>query len=185
MRGCICQSCFHVSDFCDPEKICSLWLGDLSSGKEFSGATGRNPVLPFPRRPFTQQEIIGSSFRSERGHLSLVPWCGHHGGNPLHWLQTQNSDKCLDAAFDSDPCPVSLGKALEHFLSFVMFWTSNQGLSFICKTKRTQGRNVAPSQNQLCSAPYSLSPWVLHWLCAWLTAGPQWQWLSDTIDKSL
>lgn len=50
---------FHVSDFCDPEKICSLWLDDLLSDKEFSGASGGSPVFPFPRCLNTQQEASG------------------------------------------------------------------------------------------------------------------------------
>lgn len=58
---CVCQPSFvfHASDFCDPEKICSLWLDDSSADKVLCGASGGSPVLPFPRCPQAPQETSG------------------------------------------------------------------------------------------------------------------------------
>lgn len=70
---CVCQPSFvfHASDFCDPEKICSLWLDDSSSDKVLCGASGGSPVLPFPRCPQAQQETSGVPLDGWRG---LMPW---------------------------------------------------------------------------------------------------------------
>lgn len=72
---CVCQPSFvfHASDFCDPEKICSLWLEDLSSDKVLCRASGGSPVLLFPRCPQAQQETSGVPLdRMERSDVVVT-----------------------------------------------------------------------------------------------------------------
>lgn len=56
---------FYVSDFCDPEKICSLWLDDWSTDKEFSEPMGEVQSSHFQVSPCSAGDIR-SPFRSHR-----------------------------------------------------------------------------------------------------------------------
>lgn len=106
---------FHVSDFCDPEKMCSLWLDDLPADKEFSGASGGSPFLPFPKCPPAQQETSGvpldPTARSPRG--CLIVWSPQR--QPALLAPDSESWQVFRCCFDTDTTAAPLGKVREDF----------------------------------------------------------------------
>lgn len=152
MRGGICRSSFHVSNFWPRKDLFPVarWLV-IWQGIRWSHWGKSSPLIS--EASLCSASDIRGSFRSDREVTSASFYCvvtaeeTHSPGCRL------NSDEYLDVAFDADTSLVSLGRVMEHFLPFVMFWTSNQGLSFIWKTKRKQDLNVAGPQKLLCRAP--------------------------------
>lgn len=101
--------------FCDPEKVYSLWLHDLSRDREFCGTSRRN--LPFPRCPYPQQDKsevpLDPVKRSPKGYwVSSVTW---HGVALL--VTASDFRQGWDAAFDAYDTLVSPRDVRECVLS--------------------------------------------------------------------